>query len=70
VSFPLRIRKNQQNAFFLIYPREVLQIGILTKTHGAVCIGRHDVVGMKNGHAVIFQKGSEPAPVFDVERWG
>ena len=51
-AFVVKVRVDDQYRFLLVNTRKVEEIVILSETHRAVSIGRHDVVGVKNRYRV------------------
>ena len=60
-----RIREDHEDAFLLVDAAEVEQVVVLPERHGAVGIGRHHVVGLKNGQRSRRQQLAEAAAVFN-----
>ncbi len=56
--------EQQQDRFFLVYPREVENIALLLEGHGAVGADRVNVIGVENGQAFRGHQGRKLFPVF------
>ena len=57
------VRKEDQDAFFLVHPAQVENIPVLLEWHGAVGTDGIDIIGVEHGKAARFHVGPELLPV-------
>ena len=60
-----RVRHQDQRRFLLVHAGEIEEVAVLLEGHRAVGVGRIDVVGMEDDHAVRLEQSAEILAVAD-----